>query len=522
VDDLQTWYRQGLSAFVDALEIAKDELKEKNQRRHAIGTFQRVAQSLRSSGESYGFPEISSNAAEFSAALSMAAQTDDYSMIERSLMKLTNTLEAVVSGEDPGQMVNILIVDDDVILANLLKARLEAANRKVIVVSTGKEADRILLEEKISLILLDLTLPDVDGRTLLARLRVDPLTSTVPVIILSVPGGNRPKAECFALGADIYFEKPFKLDELSAAVAAKLHRNAEMTHDARKDALTGLPNRAAFSELFLRVRLMTDRGKEPLSVGIIDLDHFKLVNDNYGHKTGDDVLKITADIISTTLRKSDYFARWGGEEFVALFPQTDDQGAVFALNKSLKAMNEYKFVAEDGRKFHVSFSAGVVEVDSGLSVDEAIAKADRFLYLAKEQGRNRILTSTDKAVSLTKKILLADDDKYTATVVKRHLNGEGFEVLHCKDGVEALSASNENPISLFILDVKMPKMNGFELLALLREKPSFQKTPVIVLTAVGEDSQIVRGFELGADDYMLKPFSPVELVARIRRLLKKY
>lgn len=336
-----------------------------------------------------------------------------------------------------------------------------------------------------------------------------------------MPGGNRPKAECFALGADIYFEKPFKLDELSAAVAAKLHRNAEMTHDARKDALTGLPNRAAFSEMFLRVRLITDRGNEPLSVGIIDLDHFKSVNDTYGHKTGDDVLKVTAKLVSKALRKSDYFARWGGEEFVALFPQTDDEGAVMGLKKSQIAMNEHKFTAEDGRQFQVTFSAGVAEVDKGLSVDEAIAKADRFLYQAKDQGRNRILTSTDKPANTAKKILLADDDKYTATVVRRHLEAEGFDVLHCNDGEEALNIALQNPISLFILDVKMPKMNGFELLANLREKPSFQKTPVIVLTAVGEDSQIVRGFELGADDYMLKPFSPVELVARIRRLLKK-
>ena len=163
MEDLQTWYRQGLSAFIDALEIAQEELKEAAHHAQAVGTFQRVAQSLSVSGKNYDFPEISRDAAQFSASLTEAVQSKDYSKIEEPLNRLTGTLKAAVSGEDAGEVVNVLIVDDDAILANLLKARLDAPNRNVTVVGTGAAADNFLLEKSVSLILLDLTLPDIDA-----------------------------------------------------------------------------------------------------------------------------------------------------------------------------------------------------------------------------------------------------------------------------------------------------------------------------------------------------------------------
>ena len=118
-------------------------------------------------------------------------------------------------------------------------------------------------------------------------------------------------------------------------------------------------------------------------------------------------------------------------------------------------------------------------------------------------------------------ILVAEDDPLSAGILIHRLEKEGFEVLHYPDGAEALEGAVSNQISMAILDVKMPGMDGFELLERLRKVPSYYDLPIMMLTSMGREEDISRGFELGADDYMVKPFSPVEVLARVRRLLSR-
>ncbi|MBA2542024.1 MAG: diguanylate cyclase [Deltaproteobacteria bacterium] len=160
----------------------------------------------------------------------------------------------------------------------------------------------------------------------------------------------------------------------------------ELQRVAMRDALTGLANRAAITQIHTRERMVSARAKRPFSVALIDLDRFKSVNDTHGHASGDEVLKRTAAAIVAGLRRSDAVGRWGGEELVVLMPNTDAAGATRAIEKVLADVRALGFVGKAGTAFSVTFSAGVV-----------LVRADLLLYEAKGAGRNRV----NAAVSLT-------------------------------------------------------------------------------------------------------------------------
>ncbi|MDP8206952.1 MAG: response regulator [Candidatus Electryonea clarkiae] len=425
--------------------------------------------------------------------------------------------------DNESREVNILIVDDDPSITDFLKRRLDLPKRTIFVADNGEKAEEILSDESIDLIILDLILPDIDGRSLLLSLRERPSLAGIPVIVLSGKDNYSTKAECFALGASVYFEKPFEPGELSVAVATLLQKYADQQREARSDPLTGLPNRAALTEMFDRTSSFAIRKNQSFCIAIFDIDHFKSVNDTYGHDIGDKVLYAVSTKIKDYLRQSDYLARWGGEEFVALFPDTKLDGAIQAIQKSLNAVRAMIFQTKkpEVRKFRVTFSAGVAEVKEGVLLRDAVAEADQFLYLAKSSGRNRIFSHDDNAIPVQEKIILAEDDDMIALLVKHRLKKHNFEVSHFTDGASALEAAKKETPELFILDIKMPVMDGFELLRNIREIPANAKTPIIILSGLGNEKEIVKGLNLGADDYLTKPFSPEELMARIHRLLKR-
>ena len=432
---------------------------------------------------------------------------------------LLAALRAATSDADSGQSA-ILVIEDDLLSARLVERALTGPGRKVLVAGSVAQAEEALRENDVALILLDLILPDQDGRQLLVRLRERPRTAGTPVFVMSAKLGSQPKTECFALGADAYFEKPLDLEAVSAAVAGRLQRSGLMTDEARRDSLTGLPNRAGFYDVFDRMRAMAVRQGYPLALGMLDLDHLKWVNDTWGHPMGDEVLRRVAVIVSMSLRDSDLVARWGGEEFVVLFFNTDLRGAEAACTKSLERVRSEVFLGTGNREFQVTFSAGLVEVFDGMPVDDLISQADRLLYLAKSAGRNQVVAGDDgEIVPPRKRIMLAEADPYIAAAVQRRLAREGFEVLHYPDGAAAFEAAQSQSVALVISDVDMPRMDGFELLRRLRRLASYARTPIVMLTSMGSEEDIVRAFEIGADDYILKPFSSPELIARVRRLI---
>lgn len=419
--------------------------------------------------------------------------------------------------QTPEARHTVLIIEDDRVTATVMRDVLES-EWNVLVARDAAEASRCLATEKVSLIVLDLVLPDADGRDILLNLRNSSLSAWLPVIVLTAKDDTLTQSECYALGADGFLTKPVDWEVLKSAVSSKLQRAQQMHRQAHVDPLTLLPNRAAFWDAF--EYSLTQRADEPLSIAVIDIDTFKAINDTYGHSTGDEVLRIVARVLSNSLRGRDFLARWGGEEFCIFLPHTGLRAAVRVLNGALQRVRQTVFTAEDGRKFTVTFSAGVSTVGSGIGGGDALAQADRLLYTAKSSGRNRVCSAADTERPKPR-ILLADDDAAASSVVKKILDKEGFEVVACADGASALSAASDGDFSLAILDVSMPIMDGFDLVGHLRALPKFAQVPIVMLTGAGTEADIVHGFNLGVSDYVVKPFNRGEFVARVWRLLRR-
>ncbi len=510
MEDMRKWYRGSLPASIDALRAARKTLTKAPG---GVDSIRRIAHSLRGSASSYGFPSLgeSARAVEQSGPEELAICLD----------RLLSELIRVSAALGPGDLPSILIVEHDAQMCRLLETILSGSDREVVALGSAGEALAVLEDRQFSLIILDLSLPDTDGRNFLMLLRERSATAGVPVIVLSGMAGPQPKTECFALGADAYFEKPLAPEVLKAAVSARLHKSVEHRREARQDVLTGLPNRASFCEAFLRTSALAARKKEPVSLALLDFDLLKRINDHLGHVAGDAALRHAARAFADALRRSDLLARWGGDEFALLLPNTNLLGARFAVEKLFTALSGSPFRTQDGRPVPLSFSAGLVSVPAEASVEKAMASADRFLYLAKTGGRGHMVSEADQMPAQAKKILLAESDDLVAALVAENLSREGFEVVHCRDGGEALRSALAHPCALWILDLKQEAVHGRSLLYDLRTSWRGARVPVLMITSLGADQALARGFELGADDYLVKPFSPYDLMTRVHNLLRK-
>ncbi len=508
VGELRVQDHDGLVARISALRIAEQALRSNAP--DAVQTIRRISRSLLALATVYQDQQISAMASVLNSA-------SDQELGER-LHGLLPQLRSLVS-KIRAKKAGILIVDDDAVIREILERRLAGPNRHIYSAATVEEAERVLSDQEVALVLLDLHLDDEDGRELLLKWR-STLPLSIPIIVLTANRGPQVQAECLALGADGFFEKPVDYATLSTLVAAKLQQSVEVVRQSALDPLTGLPNRAAFQRAFTRMAQLARRYREPLSVALLDIDRFKSINDLYGHPTGDRVLCRLSSILSQSLRGSDLVARWGGEEFAVLFPKAGLEEARAALLKARDALRSEQFDPGAHAGFHMAFSAGIGLVRDLATIEEVMARADHFLYLAKQTGRDRILTEADCLTAVKKNILLVEDDDTTASILEHHLGCFGFNVLRANEGAEALRIVSETPVSLMTLDIQMPGMNGFDVLKELRSTPGVSQIPVIILTWDADRRHMLQGFKLGADDYILKPFSPAEIHARVQRLLR--
>jgi DNA-binding response OmpR family regulator len=350
--------RDRLRARIAELEAAMQGLATDFPKSSA--EVRRVSQQLRRAGGRYGFPEVTEAAG--------ATELAEDARLADAAGHLLEVLKTVGRASDSDQQV-LLIVDDDPVMARALEAALAAPDRHILSAGTVSQAIELLAAHNVALVVLDLFLPDDDGRHLLSRLQQHPRDAVPWVFVLAGRIGPALKAECYRLGADGYFEKP-----VDPAVLAIAVRNRLTNTGAATKVVTTLPPLAA------------DPGPAPR-------------------------------------------------------PAT------------------------------------------------------------------------------TRVVLLAEDDPLITSVVQHRLGREGFEVRAFPDGEAALAAADQFQADLALLDVGMPAMDGFELLARLRALPHYRDVPVIMFTSVGDEAQLVRAFDLGANDYVVKPFSPTELVARVRRLV---
>ncbi len=253
---------------------------------------------------------------------------------------------------------------------------------------------------------------------------------------------------------------------------------------------------------------------------MINLDRHESFKKKYGDSFGQQSILLTSQTLQEHLDESCTLARWDGAAFAALFPDTMPAQAQQRLVQALTSLRHKPIQVPQGDPVPITFSAGVVFVSQGQSIKDVMEQADTYLFHAKAHGRNRVFSSQDDVKAIPKEILLLEDDESTAMLIEHRLMRSHFDVMTFSDGRSAYEAICNESVSLAILDANVPVMSGFELLSRIRNVPAYMDLPIIMLTSMGSEKDIQRGFDLGANDYILKPFSPTELMARVHRLLK--
>ena len=290
----------------------------------------------------------------------------------------------------------VLVIDDSADVHRLLKARLK--QEEVELVSTVNPREGLELAARLApaVVLLDLDMPDMDGFQVLRALKDNQATHHVPVMILSGMSSMQDKVTAFELGAIDYVTKPFEFTELRVRLrsALRVHRLLTMLSSrAQLDGLTGLWNRSYFDSRLADEASRCSRHGRPFSLAIVDCDHFKSINDTFGHPAGDAVLQGLAKILRHECRQVDVVCRFGGEEFVILMPDTKPADAAAMSERIRQAIEQTVWSRHPERKVTASF--GVVGVDGACSAGASawLEEADRNLYISKRGGRNKVTTS---------------------------------------------------------------------------------------------------------------------------------
>lgn len=306
---------------------------------------------------------------------------------------------------DPNGCQTILLADDDPICRRLVQKRLEGWGYQVVVAEDGQEAWECLQQSEPTpaLIILDWLMPGINGIELCRKIRERQQHSYQYILLLSGKDEKQDVVEGLDAGADDYLTKPFDIGELRARIRSGMriislqqqlvHAQEELRFQATHDALTGIWSRGAVLDL-LSCELRRGRRTDVFTgILMIDLDHFKNVNDSYGHLAGDSVLKETASRISRAVRSYDFVGRYGGEEFIAILSNCSREDLRTVAERTRQAVAELPILASDSR-VNVTVSIGGAVGLYGTPEVELLAVADAALYEAKRTGRNRVVLGT--------------------------------------------------------------------------------------------------------------------------------
>jgi diguanylate cyclase (GGDEF)-like protein len=300
-------------------------------------------------------------------------------------------------------VATILVIDDSATHRAEIRATIESSNLfdKVLEAPDGLRGLKLLLAEPIDVVLCDLEMPGLDGDKLLLARGAQPSSANVPFVFLTASQDMGRRARLLEDGACDAIAKPFHPVDLIARLRLHLKvkrlqdellvKNATLARLTTVDQLTGLRSRRYVSEVLAIEFLKARRYGNALSVVMADLDHFKEVNDRFGHPGGDVVLQGVSALLLNGLRQTDVGGRFGGEELLVVMTHVAASGARVMAERWRASVENTPFRAPDGREIHATLSLGIAEYAKGYeSPDELIAAADKALYAAKQKGRNRV------------------------------------------------------------------------------------------------------------------------------------
>ncbi|WP_151734582.1 diguanylate cyclase [Paenibacillus tengchongensis] len=427
----------------------------------------------------------------------------------------------------------VLIIEDDVELVAFLRESLEKDNYYVSIALSAERGLKLFYENKPDMLLLDIMLPDKSGIDVLRQIVEKAKKERIPILIFSGEHSRELQLYAYSLGVMDYIRKPVDIELLLALIRNRFVLKQEWQEAVVIDELSGAFNRKYFNQTLKQLFSDYKRTEREFTLALFDLDHFKRVNDTYGHLVGDEVLQRFAEVVKKSIRLEDTFCRYGGEEFALFMPHTGAAASLQVIERIRRRFAEVSFSAKN-ESFKVTFSCGLAAVNESLPhADKLIEEADQALYASKHGGRNRItvynrmLPGAKGAQPLN--IIVVDDDAFIREVLTGGFAGwhpSGGEVASVRsfpDGTRFLEADWYTPGEKYIilLDGIMPELDGLDVLAKLRAGYKGAEILVIMLTGRQDQRDIIHALQLGADDYVIKPFGVQELLARIERLVSR-
>ncbi|MBW4082998.1 diguanylate cyclase [Paenibacillus sp. S150] len=440
------------------------------------------------------------------------------------------------AAKEPGMLSQheILIIDDDVELVAFLRESMEKQSYYVSIALSAERGLKLFYESRPDLILLDILLPDQSGIDVLKQIIGKAKKERIPIIIVSGEHSKNIQMYAYSLGVMDYMPKPLDIDLFLVLIRNRFELKREWQESVIVDELTGAFNRKYFNQTMKQLVSDFRRTGRIFSLALMDLDHFKLVNDTYGHLIGDEVLQTFSEVVRHSIRAEDTFCRFGGEEFALFMPNTDADSALLGVERIQQQLAAKSFAAKK-ELFQVTFSGGITVVREELNEpDSLIGEADQALYASKDSGRNRTTLYTEqldtgKAESLLN-VIVVDDDALIRRIVTRHF--AAWEPAGI-DGVKASSYAS-GPLFLesdwyaqgnkyiILLDGAMPELDGLEVLKRIRSSCPEENVLVIMLTGRNDQRDIIHALQMGADDYVVKPFHLPELMTRMERLAHRF
>ena len=289
----------------------------------------------------------------------------------------------------------VLVIDDDPVSARATEGVLRGAGFLTASCCDPADAYESILRESPDLIILDVLLGDVDGFDVCRRVRANPALQLVPIIFVTRRGDVEERVRGLQVGGNDYVAKPFDPPELVARVRSHLSRLSALREMAIRDGLTRCYNHKYFKMRLDQELVRARRYGSPISLGVLDVDHFKRVNDTHGHPAGDAVLAHLASLLIASVRSSDIVARYGGEEFAFVLVEAGLQEASVVAERMRARVEAHEFELPGGARIRATASIGLAAARPQEGAPGLLHRADAALYEAKAQGRNRVRTAAE-------------------------------------------------------------------------------------------------------------------------------
>ena len=305
---------------------------------------------------------------------------------------LIDTLDKNINGDSASSPYRVLLIEDSRFQATFFARKLQNVGMETQILIDPLQLNKTLDEFSPDLILLDMYMPAATGMELAKVIRQIETYISIPIVFLSAETDKDKQLEAMKFGGDDFLDKSIKPEHLISTISTRVARYRELRQLMMRDGLTGLLNHTTVKERLEQELLRAERSGLPLSYIMIDIDHFKNVNDTYGHPVGDRVLKSLSQLLTQRLRRTDIIGRYGGEEFAIILPNTAINNALVVMEELRKSFENIRHRVNE-QEFSVTFSCGIASLAHYKTASDLNEAADKALYVAKHEGRNQTICS---------------------------------------------------------------------------------------------------------------------------------